>query len=137
DTDIVEATGRVAVMLARSFGSVRADGLEHIPFAGPAILAVNHTSIADVPAVLATLFSNGLRPSVPCGQEGCGTHHGHVRFLAATPVFSHPIIGRFARASGMIEVGWRQAGTSALRAAREALRRDEIIGIYPEGDVSA
>lgn len=104
---------------------------------GPAIVAVNHTSIADVPAVLATLFTRGLRPSVPCGGDGCGRDHGHIRFLAASQVFRTPIIGNFARSSGMIEVGWRQAGTVALKAAREALERAEIVGIYPEGDLQA
>lgn len=133
----MELTGRVAVGLARAFGSVHADGLEHLPLTGPAIVAVNHTSIADVPAVLATLFTRGLRPSVPCGRDGCGRDHGHIRFLAATQVFRTPIIGGFARSSGMIEVGWRQAGTVALKAAREALERHEIVGIYPEGDVQA
>lgn len=134
----MEVTGWVAVGLARSFGSVVADGLEHVPTAGPAIIAINHTSIADAPAVLATLFRRAnLWPSVPCGRPGCGVAHGHIRFLAHTQVFRNPFIGRFARRSGMIEVGWRQAGTVALRAAREALERNEIVGIYPEGDVKA
>lgn len=134
----MELTGWVAVGLARSFGSIVADGLEHVPTAGPAIIAINHTSIADVPAVLATLFRRAaLWPSVPCGRPGCGEEHGHIRFLVHTQVFQNPFIGGFARRSGMIEVGWRQAGTVALKAAREALERHEVVGIYPEGDVSA
>jgi 1-acyl-sn-glycerol-3-phosphate acyltransferase len=104
---------------------------------GPAIVAVNHTTIADVPPVLSTLYRAGLRPSVPCGDQGCGKEHGHVRFMAASEVFNNTFIGPLARHAGMVEVGWRQAGSVALRAAREALSRGEIIGIYPEGDVSA
>lgn len=119
------------------FGRVQPDGLDHLPTRGPAIIAVNHTTIADVPPVLATLYRAGLRPSVPCRRNGCGTDHGHVRFMASSQVFENPLIGPLARQAGMIEVGLRQAGAVALRAAREALARGEVVGIYPEGDVSA
>jgi 1-acyl-sn-glycerol-3-phosphate acyltransferase len=133
----VELVGAVAVGLTRLFGSVDPDGLDNLPMSGPAIVAINHTSIADVPPVLSTLYRAGLRPSTPCHGEGCGIAHGHVRFLAASQVFANPFIGPLARHAGMVEVGWRQAGASALKAALEALGRGEIIGIYPEGDVSA
>lgn len=123
--------------MTRLFGNVEPDGLENLPLVGPAIVAVNHTTIADVPPVLSTLYRAGLRPSVPCQRDGCGVKHGHVRFMASSLVFNNPFIGPLARHAGMVEVGWRQAGTAALRAAREALARGEIIGIYPEGDVTA
>lgn len=133
----MELVGSIAVALMRSFGRVESDGLENLPRTGPAILAVNHTSIADVPAVLGTLYRAGLRPSVPCRRVGCGVDHGHVRFVASSFVFGHPLIGPLARHAGMVEVGWRQAGTVALRAASAALQRGEVVGIYPEGDVTA
>lgn len=129
--------GSVAVGLTSLFGRVRADGLHHLPAQGPAIVAVNHTTIADVPPVLATLHRAGLRPSVPCGRASCGVDHAHIRFMASSMVFENPLIGPLARQAGMIEVGVRQAGAAALRAAREALGRGEVVGIYPEGDVSA
>ncbi|WP_163819968.1 1-acyl-sn-glycerol-3-phosphate acyltransferase [Phytoactinopolyspora alkaliphila] len=129
--------GSIAVGLTRLFGSVQPEGLENLPMNGPAIIAVNHTTIADVPPVLSTLYRAGLRPSVPCADDECGTVHGHVRFMAASQVFNNTFIGPLARHAGMVEVGWRQAGSVALGAAREALGRGEIIGIYPEGDVSA
>lgn len=123
--------------LTTLFGRVEPDGLAQLPRRGPAIVAVNHTTIADVPPVLATLYRAGLRPSVPCHRDGCGSRHGHVRFMASSTVFENPLIGPLARQAGMIEVGWRQAGAAALKAAREALGRGEVVGIYPEGDVSA
>jgi 1-acyl-sn-glycerol-3-phosphate acyltransferase len=83
------------------------------------------------------MFHAGLRPSEPCGRRGCGHQHTHIRFLASSHVFQNPVIGPLARQAGMIEVGFRQAGAVALQAAREALGRGEIVGIYPEGDVSA
>lgn len=123
--------------LTKWFGRVDPDGLSHLPVQGPAIVAVNHTSITDVPPVLATLYRAGLRPSVPCERDGCGVTHGHVRFLASSMVFANPLIGPLARQAGMIEVGARQAGAAALKAAHDALDRGEVVGIYPEGDVSA
>ncbi|WP_116951206.1 lysophospholipid acyltransferase family protein [Jiangella endophytica] len=133
----MELVGTVAVGLTRLFGSVEPDGLSSLPLRGPAIVAVNHTTIADVPPVLATLYRAGLRPSVPCHRDGCGVTHGHVRFMASSLVFANPFIGPLARQAGMIEVGGRQAGAAALRAAFDALDRGEVVGIYPEGDVSA
>lgn len=123
--------------LTTLFGRVEPAGLGQLPMHGPAIVAVNHTTIADVPPVLATLHRAGLHPSVPCNRPGCGIDHGHVRFMASSMVFANPFIGPLARQAGMIEVGWRQAGAAALKAAREALSRGEVVGIYPEGDVSS
>ena len=142
----MELVGAIAVGLTKYFGRVEADGLENLPMRGPAIVAVNHTSIADVPPVLSTLFRAGLRPSRPCHRPGCGTDHGHVRFLAAAEVFNHWFSGPLARHAGMIEgpAVWRglnapgarrsDAGAAAVRAAEEALDDGQIIGIYPEGD---
>ncbi len=127
----------MAVGLTALFGRVRPEGLDHLPKRGPAILAVNHTTIADVPPVLATLYRSGLRPSIPCERPNCGADHGHVRFMASSQVFASRTIGPLARQAGMIEVGLRQAGAVALRAAHDALARGEVVGIYPEGDVSA
>ncbi len=133
----MEIVGSIAIGLTRLFGKVSPDGLEHLPLRGPAIVAVNHTTIADVPPVLSTLYRAGLRPSVPCERPECGLDHGHVRFMASSQVFEHRLIGPLARQAGMIEVGIRQAGAAALHAARQSLARGEVVGIYPEGDVSA
>lgn len=133
----MELVGAIATGLTRLFGRVEPEGLGNLPVRGPAIVAVNHTTIADVPPVLSTLYHAGLRPSVPCQRDGCGIDHGHVRFMASSLVFANPFIGPLARQAGMIEVGGRQAGAAALKAAYEALGRGEVVGIYPEGDVSA
>ncbi|TDE08765.1 lysophospholipid acyltransferase family protein [Jiangella asiatica] len=133
----MELVGAVATGLTRLFGRVEVEGLGHLPLRGPAIVAVNHTTIADVPPVLSTLYHAGLRPSIPCHRDGCGVDHGHVRFMASSLVFGNPFIGPLARQAGMIEVGGRQAGAAALKAAHDALGRGEVVGIYPEGDVSA
>lgn len=133
----MDFVGATAVALSTPFARVVPDGLENIPMAGPAIVAINHTTIADGPIVLSTLRRAGLRLSPPCDEAGCGIDHGHIRFMASHHVIRNPFIGPLARLAGMIEVGGRQAGIEALRAANEALGRGEVVGIYPEGDVSA
>lgn len=130
----MELVGLVATGLSHLFGKVRADGVENIPRTGPAIVAINHTSIADVPPVLHTLFKAGLRPSEPCGEPACGDDHGHVRFMASGRVHDDKFIGWLARHAGMIEV---RNGVNAFGAALEALTRGEVVGIYPEGDALA
>lgn len=127
----MELVGFIATGLSRLFGKVSAEGVENIPLTGPAIVAINHTSIADVPAVLHTLFKEGLRPSEPCGKSDCGDGHGHVRFMAAGRVHDDKFIGWLPRHAGMIEV---RNGVSAFAAALEALTRGEVVGIFPEGD---
>ena len=133
----MELVGPVARFLAGATCRARLSGAEELPTTGPAIVMVNHTSIVDVAPVLASLHKAGLRPSRPCGNAGCGTAHGHVRFLASELVFRHPIVGPLARHAGFIEVGWQRSAPDALHAAMRTLDRGEILGIYPEGDVSA
>src|SRR5690606_1184122 len=112
-------------------------GTANLPLRGPAIVAVNHTTIVDVAPVLAALHRRGVRPSRPCRRDGCGSTHGHVRFLATEQLFSHALLGPLVRHAGFVPVGGGRSAESALRAGLAALDRGEIVGIYPEGDVTA
>ncbi|HMG29339.1 MAG TPA: lysophospholipid acyltransferase family protein [Jiangellaceae bacterium] len=132
----MELVGPVAVGLSAWLGSHELSGRELLPFAGPAIVAVNHTSIADTPPVIASLYRAGLRPSRRCGKPGCGRTHGHIRFLATETLFRHPILGPLVRHADFVPVGQGRSALAALQAGIDALRREEIIGIYPEGDVA-
>lgn len=133
----MELVGPVAVGLTRAVGSIDVSGAANLPFAGPAIVAVNHTTIVDVAPVLAALYKAGLRPSRPCGRDGCGSAHGHVRFLATEMVFANPILGPLVRHAGFVPVGGGRSAATALRSGLAALIREEIVGIYPEGDVDS
>lgn len=131
----MELVGHVAVGLARMVGRIDVSGVENLPFAGPAIVAVNHTTIVDVAPTLAALYKNGLRPSRPCGRDGCEVTHGHVRFFASEHVFANPIFGPLVRHAGFVPVGGGRTAAAALKAGLEALARGEVVGIFPEGDV--
>ncbi|MFF3448153.1 lysophospholipid acyltransferase family protein [Streptomyces sp. NPDC002667] len=99
----------------------RIEGLEHIPSSGPAIVAGNHLSFADhflMPAILKR----------------------RITFLAKAEYFTGPgIKGRltaaFFRSIGQIPVdrSGKEAGQAAIREGLGVLRKDELLGIYPEG----
>ncbi|MCI0688772.1 MAG: 1-acyl-sn-glycerol-3-phosphate acyltransferase [Sporichthyaceae bacterium] len=133
----MELVGAVARALAAATCRARLTGAQHLPRTGPALLMVNHTTIVDVAPVLASLAKSGLRLSLACRRSGCGTEHGHVRFLATELVFRHPIVGPLAKHAGFIRVGWQRPAPDALRDALSALERGEVVGIFPEGNVSA
>ncbi|MGW7607539.1 lysophospholipid acyltransferase family protein [Streptomyces sp. NPDC054766] len=99
----------------------RIEGLEHVPSSGPAIVAGNHLSFADhflMPAILKR----------------------RITFLAKAEYFTGPgIKGRvtaaFFRSIGQIPVdrSGKEAGQAAIREGLGVLRKDELLGIYPEG----
>ncbi|WP_203337641.1 lysophospholipid acyltransferase family protein [Nocardioides limicola] len=98
---------------------VRMEGNEHIPRSGGAVLACNHSSHLDF--VMA-----GYPPE---------TQGRYTRFMAKREVFDHPVGGLLMRSFKHISVD-RAAGAGSLRAAAEACRRGELVGIYPEATIS-
>ncbi len=138
-TDLITVPS-VARFLAWWTGRVDLVGAERLPRRGPALVVANHTTIADVPIVLATLDRHGLKPissHAPGHSPDC-TAHAHVRFLATQEVFDHSILGPIVRRSGFIAV--QPTGLDRLDAysqAQAALREGEIVALYPEGDVTS
>lgn len=95
-------------------------GTEHIPRKGGAVLAINHTSYLDF------IFAG-----IPADDAG----HRYVRFMAKDAVFKHSIGGPLMRGMKHIPVD-RSAGAGAFDAAVDALRRGELVGVYPEATMS-
>ena len=99
----------------------RIEGLEHVPATGAAIVAGNHLSFSDhflMPAILKR----------------------RITFLAKKEYFTGPgVKGRltaaFFRSAGQIPVDrtGKEAGQAAIREGLGVLRKDELLGIYPEG----
>jgi 1-acyl-sn-glycerol-3-phosphate acyltransferase len=95
---------------------VRVEGREHVPTAGPAILAANHQSFCDslfLPLVL----------------------RRRVTYVAKAEYFDSWKTAWFFRASGQIPIR-REGGTTSQRAldtASEVLRSGQLLGFYPEG----
>jgi len=103
------------------FTGLRATGREHLPAAGPAVVAPNHNSHLDIVAVM-SLFPLRL------------LHR--VRPVAAADHFLKPgAVGWLARnVLGIIPIDRSGKGAEAVLApVDEALRRGEIVIIFPEG----
>ena len=98
----------------------RFEGLEHIPAAGPAIVACNHASYLDPFANAYAVLQAGRRP----------------RFLAKNDLFAIPVVGRALRGAGQIPVQRGTGDRTPLLEAERALDRGEVVLIYPEGTVT-
>jgi len=94
-------------------------GTEHIPREGGAVIACNHVSYLDF------IFCGlAARPSKRL-----------VRFMAKESVFRHRVSGPLMRGMRHISVD-REAGAGSYVNAVEALRRGEVIGVFPEATIS-
>ncbi|MBI4638338.1 MAG: 1-acyl-sn-glycerol-3-phosphate acyltransferase [Candidatus Rokubacteria bacterium] len=107
----------VGALLDRFF-ELRVEGLEHLPHAGPYIVAANHHNYLDgivlgvvVPEPIAFLV-------MP-------------RVWRATPL--HPLLHRHL---GSIPLNLERPDVGALRRALHALALGRVIGIFPEGPFS-
>ncbi|SDY92863.1 1-acyl-sn-glycerol-3-phosphate acyltransferases [Micromonospora pattaloongensis] len=98
---------------------IRVEGAEHIPASGGAVIACNHVSYLDF---------------IFCGL-GAQPARRLVRFMAKQEVFAHPISGPLMRGMHHIPVD-RSAGLASYREALAALRRGEVVGVFPEATIS-
>ncbi|TMC00212.1 MAG: 1-acyl-sn-glycerol-3-phosphate acyltransferase [Chloroflexi bacterium] len=93
---------------------IEVQGAEHIPKKGACILVSNHVNVAD-PPVLTYVFPR------------------RVVWMAKRELFQAPFVGLLFRAFGLISVRRFEADLSALRRAHQALRRGQVLGMFPEG----
>jgi 1-acyl-sn-glycerol-3-phosphate acyltransferase len=100
----------------------RWSGKENIPKAGGIILAPNHLSYADWPAL--ALFSDGYA-------------HRYPVFMIKSPIFEVKVIGPMMYKFGQLPVfrGRGDAGL-VLKKAEQALRAGACVIVYPEGTAS-
>ena len=94
-------------------------GSENVPRTGGAVLASNHVSYPDF--IFAGLGAN------PSGR--------YVRFMAKDSIWKNPVAGPLMRGMKHIPVD-RDAGAESFRVALEAVRRGEVVGIFPEATIS-
>lgn len=95
-------------------------GGEHIPAAGPAVLASNHIGYLDFAFLGYGAWQRGR----------------FVRFMAKKEVFDHWLSGPLMRGMGHLPVDRFGAAREAMCTAVRALGRGEIIGLFPEGTIS-
>jgi 1-acyl-sn-glycerol-3-phosphate acyltransferase len=95
------------------------DGAHHVPRTGGAVLASNHVSYLDF---------------IFCGLAARPSRR-LVRFMAKESVFANRISGPLMRGMRHIPVD-RAAGNASYEEALAALRRGEVVGVFPEATIS-
>lgn len=95
------------------------EGLEHVPAAGGAVVAINHTSYIDfLPAALAVMYG-GRR----------------MRFMIKAEMQDVAVVNFLIKHTKTIPVD-RTAGSESYGVAVERLREGELVGVYPEATIS-
>ena len=94
---------------------IRAYGTEHVPPAGPVVLATNHMSAWD-PLLYGAVLD---RP---------------IRWMAKAEVFEvSPVLEGFLKHGGVFSVRRGEGDLAAVRTAREVLREGSLLGMFVEG----
>ncbi|HEX9021253.1 MAG TPA: 1-acyl-sn-glycerol-3-phosphate acyltransferase, partial [Nitrospirota bacterium] len=115
--------GRYLLRLAlsvtvRAYGRLSVTGVGNLPPKGPYIMAPNHLSLADAPAVMAAL------PWRTASQ---------VFSLGATGYFGGPVMSRLSKFINVIPVDMDSRLHNALQLSAYVLRRGKVLLVFPEG----
>lgn len=100
--------------LTRLVTSIRVYGKERVPREGGGILAVNHLNFIDVP-VIGTMCPRRLV------------------FVAKSELFEVPALGQLIAAHGAVAIRRGESDRDALRRMRQAVRENELLGLFVEG----
>jgi 1-acyl-sn-glycerol-3-phosphate acyltransferase len=111
---VLEACRPGVRALARAFLRIRFDGVEHVPAAGPVVLAPNHVSFLD--PVLVT---------IPV--------HRVLHYMALEPFFRVRGLGALMRWCRAFPVQEGEPDRRAVRTALRLLQQGEALVIFPEG----
>jgi len=106
---------RLVLML---LGRLSIRGTENLPAKGPFILAPNHLSLADAPAVMGT---------IPWRIAS------RTFFLGTSDYFGGPITSRIARLVQVIPVDMDTRLSSAMQLSAYVLRQGKVLCVFPEG----
>jgi len=99
----------------RLAGGWRVTGREFIPRTGGALIAANHISYLDPPAV------------------GTGVRIRRTYYFAKKELFANPVFGRVIRSCYAFPVDREGDDKEAFRHAIALLRAGELLTVYPEG----
>jgi 1-acyl-sn-glycerol-3-phosphate acyltransferase len=111
---------RLVAGLFRLFGlRITVRGAEHLPAAGPAVIASNHTGFLDFTFIGYAARERGRL----------------VRFMSKLSTFESRLSGWLMRAMHHVPVD-RWSGAIAYRQARRLLDEGEVVGVFPEATIS-
>src|SRR3990172_2142780 len=104
----------LAAGILKCWCRLRVEGQERVPSIGPVLLAANHTSLLDPPAV------------------GAATHR-RLFYMAKAELFRIPLFGALIRAVNARPVRREGSDPAALRLAVGLLREGKALLVFPEG----
>lgn len=100
---------------------VHVSGVDHIPAAGPGVVATNHVSYLDF------IFAGyGVREQ----------DKRRLRFVAKKEVFDHPVGGPLMRGMKHLPVDRDGDPEEIMEESQRRLEQGQIIGMFPEGTIS-
>jgi len=127
--------GTFLYFLSRRLTKIKVHGEENLRVldaSGPAMIIINHTTVVDVVVTVGTLHKLGYTVDGP--SSGTCTHRRHLRPVGTSDMWNFPLAKQIVSGSGIIPTD-QHDGRSAYRAARNALKNNECVLMYPEGDV--
>jgi 1-acyl-sn-glycerol-3-phosphate acyltransferase len=89
-------------------------GKENIPRKGALIFTCNHFSVGDPPLLI------GIFPR-------------RIVWMAKQELFDAPVFGKLYNMGGFIPVRRFEGDLRAIRRSQDALRRGQVLGMFPEG----
>lgn len=108
-------------LFLRMLFDVRVEGIEHLPVSGPVILAFNHVSVLDGPAI-----------AIETGRR----RRRELRFLIAAEMFRRPVLGWILRTYHQIPIRRGEGDAGALDEAMRSVSNGTVAAIAPEGRVN-
>jgi 1-acyl-sn-glycerol-3-phosphate acyltransferase len=111
----------ISDVVMRAIFRVHVEGEANVPSLGPAIIAFNHVSVIDGPAV---------------GIVVARTRRRESRFLVAAEVFRQRVAGWLLRSFDQIPIRRGQGDADALEQAVRTVSAGAIAAIAPEGRVN-
>lgn len=105
------------IILAVISSGVEISGLEKIPPRGPLIIVSNHQSLLD-PLILMSVIPR------------------KISFLAASYLFSIPVVGQVLILAGAMPVKSRKGDLGSFKKSLFILNKGGVVGLFPEGGVS-
>ncbi len=100
--------------LYQNWFKVKMRGLENVPARGAALVVANHSGVLPLDALMLQV---GVLDNHPAGRN--------LRLLGADLVYTVPLLGRLARASGHVPANPEEA--------ERLLNAGELVGVFPEG----
>jgi 1-acyl-sn-glycerol-3-phosphate acyltransferase len=105
----------VLVVMFKLFHRLEVHGAEHVPSTGGCLLASNHVSFLDPPAI------------------GSAVANRVVRFMARDTLFKKGFGNWFMKGVAAIPISRDRGDIGALKRCIHCLRHGDCIGIFPEG----